>query len=54
MAQGGPRAPKKEYKPGEFELYDAAAKAVAAQNFHESAHGSRGVEAEGAGFGLRE
>ena len=30
---GGAAAPKKEYKPGEFELYDAAAKAVAAQNF---------------------
>src|SRR4051795_8183413 len=29
-AAGGP---KKEYKPGEFELYDAAGKAVDAQNF---------------------
>jgi hypothetical protein len=31
--QGAAAAPKKEYKPGEFELYDAAAKSVAAQNF---------------------
>ncbi len=27
------QAAKKEYKPGEFEMYDAAAKAVGAQNF---------------------
>lgn len=33
QAAAGGAAPKKEYKPGEYELFDAAAKAVAANNF---------------------